>query len=142
MRLSYPSVWETLIALFFYWLEGLKGSVTVRYRVDGAPLTGKITGVFIAGYNLTIYCRRKVFVFHYSNWWVYRRKIVHYQVYSVITPDAPEELRKACEIRMSIPARFHWRVGNHVQQKAAVNAYLDILIESLEPQYRDVVTTT
>ncbi len=54
-----------------------------------------------------------------------------YRVFSVVSDDAPEPLKKACELDIDIPALLPPSVDDHGHRQAAVNAYLDILIERL-----------
>lgn len=62
-----------------------------------------------------------------------------YRVFSVVSQDAPDSLKKACELDIDIPALLPHAVSDHGHRQAAVNAYLDILIERLGQEvFREV----
>lgn len=123
-----------LCGYVFESVEKLKGPSTFKELSYAPCLAAKMTATSIGGYDLSVYCR----VRHYAR--VYQRQlaptkhIILYQVYSVASADAPKSLREACETTIVIPAWMHWCVNNDVQEALAVRAYLDILIDRLEPK--------
>lgn len=97
-------------------------------------LASKVTATSIGGYELSVYCRTRHYARLYSCPLVPTQHIVLHQVYSVVSADAPESLRKACEATITVPAWMHWCVNNDTQEALAVRSYLDILIDRLEPK--------
>lgn len=123
-----------LCGLFFLGIEKLKGTSVVREIIHPACLTGKMIATSLGGYELTVYCRVRHYQRNYMRWFVPTRHHILYQVYSVASNDAPESLKKACEANMTIPSSLHWCVNDAVQEAVAVDAYLDMLIDRLEPR--------
>lgn len=125
-------------AVFLLW-ERLKGTKTVREVKHPDNALGHLTGYSVAGYSLDVYCQRKHYRRSYDKWFVPNQDHMAYRVFSVVSQDAPDSLKKACELDIDIPALLPHAVSDHGHRQAAVNAYLDILIERLGQEvFREV----
>jgi hypothetical protein len=85
----------------------------------------------VRGYEIAIYCHRKTYRIHYKHWYIPDRSIFTYNVFSVVSNDAPLALRKACELDVELPAMVAISSFNHEIRQAQVLAYLDLLDQRL-----------
>jgi hypothetical protein len=119
-----------LSGILLLW-ESLKGTKTVREVKHPSNTLGQLVGYSVAGYKLEIYCQRKHYRRSYDKWFIPNKDHMAYRVFSVVSQDAPDSLKKACELDIDIPALLPLAIDDHGHRQAAVNAYLDILIARL-----------
>lgn len=117
-------------AFLLFW-ESLKGKKTVREIKHPKNALGHLVGYSVAGYTLEIYCQRKHYRRSYDKWFIPNKDHMAYRVFSVVSADAPDSLKKACELDVDIPALLPPAIDDHAHRQAVVNAYLDLLIERL-----------
>lgn len=125
------SVFKWFLTQMFLWLERFKG---YRRVVDVTPAVidpFTMTSREIGGYQITLYCHKRVYRQEYARWFIPGRDHASYQVSATVSQDAPARLKKACELEVSFPAFFSDLVEDRVQKKIAINAYLDLLNERL-----------
>lgn len=121
-----------LLSAFFLYLERLKGRKTVyEVRLPKNAL-GHLTGFAVYGYEVSIYCQKKQYKRSYENRFIPDKYMSVYHVFSVVSNDAPERLREACELEADIPCQLSSFVDDEGQKQAAVLAYLDLLAHKLE----------
>lgn len=124
------SVQNCLDTLFLFF-KGLKGRSSVREEYRPPDLVAFLTGYSVSGYEIRLYCQKKYYIREYWNWWIPNVRFCTYRVFSAVTNDAPELLRMACEYDVELPPQVPRFLSLNMQRKAAVQAYLDILIERM-----------
>jgi hypothetical protein len=118
---------KTLFGVVLLLFERLRGSKTVSEIKRPDNSLGSLKGFAVRGYELAIYCQRKEYHVKYDRWYIPDRIEVTYNVFSVVSNDAPKALRKACELDVDLPALVHnWNFDNEIR-RAQVHAYLDLL---------------
>lgn len=118
---------KTILGIALFLFERWRGPKTVYERRQPNNQLGCLKGFAVRGYEIIIYCQRKQYVVEYERWYVPNRVTTTYQVFSVVTNDAPKALRKACELDVDLPALVHnWNFDNEIR-RAQVLAYLDLL---------------
>jgi hypothetical protein len=107
--------------------EYLRGTNTVTEIKRPENALGDLRGFTVRGFEIAIYCHRREYHVRYSRWYVPNRTLYSYNVFSVVGHDAPEPLRKACELDVDIPSLVHrWNFDSMIRIRQ-VNAYLDLL---------------
>lgn len=124
---------NSLLSAFIILVEQLKGNKVFQEIKHPRNCLGQLAGYSIAGYRIEIFCQRKHYRRVYEAWFIPNTNHIAYRVFSVVTADAPERLKEACKLDIDIPALLPEIVGDHMLRQAAVDAYLDILIEKLGP---------
>lgn len=121
------SAMRFLVGVVLLLFERLRGSKTVYESKRPDNSMGSLKGFTVRGYEVAIYCQRKEYHVKYDRWYIPNRVRVTYNVFSVVTNDAPKALRKACELDVDLPALIHnWNFDNEIR-RAQVLAYLDLL---------------
>lgn len=88
-------------------------------------------GYSVSGFTIEIFCQRKRYRRYYDNWFVPNNDHIAYRVFSVVSSDAPDILKQACELDLDIPALLPSFVPDEGQREEVVKAYLDLLIQRL-----------
>lgn len=118
---------QLLVGVVLLLFERWRGPKTVYEIKRPDNSLGCLKGFTVRGYELAIYCQRKEYHVKYDRWYIPNRVRVTYNVFSVVTNDAPVALRKACELDVDLPALIHnWHFDNEVR-RSQVHAYLDLL---------------
>ncbi len=120
-------------------VENLKGTKTVTEIRSPKNALGNLTGYAIAGYQINIYCQRKHYRRSYDKWFIPDQHHITYRVFSVVTNDAPDGLKMACELDVDLPSMLPEYVNDEQQRSAVVQAYLDILVSRLGPQQQSKI---
>lgn len=124
------AVQNVLDALFLLF-KGLKGKSSVREEYRPPDLMAFLTGYSISGYEVRLYCQKKYYIREYWRWFVPNEHFATYRVFSAVTNDAPTSLKHACEFEVELPPMAPSFLSLNLQRKAAVQAYLDIVIERM-----------
>jgi hypothetical protein len=111
--------------------EELKGTKVVKEIIPRDMLQGHLTGYAVAGYEIRLYCQKKTYRREYHWWCIPNREYATYRVFSIVSPDAPTALRKACELEIDLPQMIPSLVSQSYQKQVAIQAYLDILMERI-----------
>lgn len=118
---------KSLLGVVLFLFERIRGPKTVHEVKRPGNEMGSLKGFAVRGYEIAIYCHRKEYHVIYQRWWIPNRLKVTYNVFSVVSNDAPKALRKACELDVDLPALVHnWNFDNEIR-RAQVLAYLDLL---------------
>lgn len=119
--------WKCLAAIALLLWERVRGPKTVSLITTLDNQSGQLRGITVRGYEITIFCHRKEYYVAYDRWCVPNRTLVSYQVFSVVSSDAPQALHKACELDVDFPTLAHpWNFNSELR-KQHVQAYLDLL---------------
>lgn len=121
-------LWRMLTACWII-LERLKGARRFTHINSRFDYLGKLTAFSVLGYELSVYCKRRVYRRSYETWWSWKSHSVVFEVYSIATNDAPPNLIKACLENRTFPKLLPWFVYDDLQARAAVDAYLEQLTE-------------
>lgn len=122
---------KRLLSGIFLYFEKLKGKKTVyEIRLPKNAL-GHLTGLNVSGYEVRIYCQKKQYKRSYDNRFIPDKYMTVYNVFSVVSSDAPEKLRDACELEADIPCQLSSFIDDDGQKDAAIQAYLDLLAHRL-----------
>lgn len=114
--------------------EQTKGASTVYELFAPARLTAKLVATSLMGYELSVFCRKKHYTRIYERFFVPAGHHVIYQITATASNDAPQALKDACELELSISSSTHWTVDEDFQERLAVQAYLDLVIAHLQRQ--------
>lgn len=115
-----------------HWKEQLQGPKRLLDITPHNTFPFTLTGLAMDGYQIEIRCAKRIYREDYPRIKFVGQKRVMYDVSACVTQDAPERLRRACELRVSFPAFFGHFVSEERQQKLAIDIYLDRLRECLE----------
>jgi hypothetical protein len=121
-----------MLSVVFLFLEKLKGKKTLHEVKLPKNALGHLVGFAVSGYEVRIYCQKKQYKRKYDNWFVRDKSMVVYRVFSVVTNDAPDRLKEACELDVDIPCQLSPFVDDEGQKDAAILAYLDLLASRLD----------
>lgn len=122
---------KSVLGVVLFLFERARGPKTVTELKRAGNEMGSLKGFAIRGYEIAIYCQRKEYHIRYDRWWIPDRVEVTYNVFSVVSSEAPKALRQACERDVDLPALIHnWNFDNEIR-RAQVNAYLDLLEKRL-----------
>lgn len=121
------SMIRILVAVVLLVWKRIRGPSTVHEMKHTQQHLGSLTGVSIRGYEVAIYCQRKEYHVVYEKWYIPNNIRRAYNVFSVVSNDAPKALRKACELDVDLPELSHrWNFETEIR-RAQVHAYLDML---------------
>lgn len=121
--------------LMVLWWEQWKGSKTIE-EIMGTIAPETLTAESVLGYQLQICCRQRHYRRVYQHWFIPNQDFAVFEVYAITSQVAPEALRRACERSYFFPALRPRGVFPHVQEQAAIAAYLDLLIQRLQLEQR------
>lgn len=122
----------------FLFVEKLKGSKSVKDVSVPSPedFSATLVGYSVSGWEIRIHCVRKQYQKQYSRWFVPTSSIDLYHVYSVVGSGAPASLREACSLEITIPPPHPDFLSDAYQKDAAIEWYLDLLIQRMRPEDR------
>ena len=122
----------------FLFVEKLKGNKSVKdvSTIDTEDLAATLVGYSVSGYEIRIYCHRMRYRKQYSRWFVPASNIDLYNVYCIVSNDAPASLKEACALQITIPSPHPDFLSDAYQKEAAIEWYLDLLIERMRPEDR------
>ncbi len=113
------------VILFLY--ERFRGPRTFRELKHASDALGYLKGHTVKGYQLTIFCQRRRYHTKFDKWYIPDQIETVYRVFSVVTADAPDALKKACELDVNLPELIsNWNFDNEIR-RSQVLAYLDLL---------------
>ena len=113
------------IALFIF--SRVRGTKTVSEHKGFNNQLGFLKAFVVCGYEVTIHCHRKKYCIKYDRWFIPNRTVMTYNVFSMVSREAPQALRKACELDIDLPELIHrWNFDSETR-KEQVNEYLDLL---------------
>lgn len=128
-----------LLSKYFLYLENrFKGTRTLRTatKPHDMDLLGTLIGYSVTGYEIKIFCNKIRYHQKYSRWYVPSTNIDLYRVYSTTSQDAPDSLKKACSLEITIPPPRDTFFSDEFQKDAAIEWYLDLLTERMSPEDR------
>lgn len=126
------SLLKRLATRVFLWFEHAKGNR--RFHQEIVIQTNKrntLRVIHHSGYDITIYCQRMQYETVYSLWKWPKKKHLAYQLFSTTTHDAPELIRRACDLAVTLPALGPSYVEDEVQKLYAIDAYVDLITDKL-----------
>jgi hypothetical protein len=126
--------WQVVISLVLLAFERIRGPRWVTEIQEPDQALGCLKGFTVNGYEIAIYCHRKSYRVRYKHWYIPDRRMFTYNVFSVVSNDAPATLRKACELDVELPALVSVRSFSSEIRQAQVMAYLDLLDQRLSSQ--------
>ncbi|MNU19635.1 hypothetical protein D3C71_78670 [compost metagenome] len=125
-------IWfQKCIDTLFLLSREMKGRSSVREEYRPPELMAFLTGYSISGFAVSLYCQKKYYVREYWRWWVPNYRFSTFYVFATATNDAPESLRMACDFEVELPPQAPWFLSTNLQRKAAIRAYLDLVIERM-----------
>ncbi|MDR3392286.1 MAG: hypothetical protein P4L77_11190 [Sulfuriferula sp.] len=120
---------------FLFVERRLKGNKSVKNisLPEDQDFVGVLTGYSVTGYEIKIYCSKVRYRKKYSRWYVPPSNIDLYHVYSTVSADAPDSLKAACALEITIPPPHPDFLNFEFQKDAAIEWYLDLLIQRMSP---------
>jgi hypothetical protein len=125
------SAWGFFVSVVLLLFERVRGPRYINEIKQPDQALGCLKGFSVRGYEIAIYCHRKSYRVHYKHWYVPDRSFFTYNVFSVISNDAPIALRKACELDVELPALIPRNNFDEEIRRRQVLAYLDLLEQRL-----------
>jgi hypothetical protein len=122
---------SNLRAVLMMLLEYFKGPRTVTETKSAENALGSLQGYSVRGYKITIFCQRKEYLVQYHKRFIPNTRRTTYRVFSAVTNDAPEALKKACELDVDLPNFISAGNFDNEIRRAVVHAYLDLLDKQL-----------
>ena len=121
---------------FLFVEKRLKGNKIFRdvSNPEDKDLVGTLTGYSVTGYQIRIYCSRQRLQKVHARWYIPTTNIDLYHVYSVVSQDAPQSLKDACALEVRIPSPVPEFLSTEFQKDAAIECYLDLLIQRMKPE--------
>lgn len=116
-------------------LKGNKSFVEITVPED-RDLVGWLEGYSVTGYQIKIFCSKVRYRKQYTRWYVPTSNIDLYHVYSVVSHDAPPALKAACALEITIPPPHPEFFNTEYQKDAAIEWYLDLLIQRMPVEDR------
>lgn len=104
----------------------LKKLSTVQHPSDGYRV------VFSDGSIIAIFCSEIIYLVSYAAWWARSHRLYIYTVYSTCTSDTPPDLKARFSKEFSITNVLSYFSTQAARKKAAIDAYVDILIEEAQ----------
>ena len=116
----------------FLWVEHCRGSKKFQQEiVIQTNRRNTLRVIHHSGYDITIYCQRVQYQTSYSLW-PWKKTHLAYQLFSTTTSDAPELIRRACDLSVTLPALCPSYVEDEVQKLYAIDAYVDLITDKLK----------
>lgn len=119
------------ISLVLRWLERAKGQRTVTAQHLNQPHTECYVAQISDASTITLFCREVRYRIEYTAWWAWGRNVSVYQVYCTTSASATEQVRHHFGKELKIGELLHQHSFAVDQKKAAINAYLDLLLTGL-----------
>jgi hypothetical protein len=122
---------KTQIGLIFEQLNKLKGSRRLRIlnidsnENDAYHLHTDNGGV------ISIYCTETVYEIVFDNWWVSNKKHYSYRVYAICDDKIPTAFAKRLSTGLHIGRMLHKSIQPSLQKKAAIHAFMSMLVHDL-----------
>lgn len=113
-------------------IEMIRGPRSLREITEPRTQLESLVGYSIEGYVTTIHCQERKYLCHYHRWPWFNKVVSTYFVFSTVTGSAPGSLVDACSMERSFPALLFSGSSNIRQKEAAIEAYIDLLIENLK----------
>ena len=124
-------IFKRAFNILILFVESLNGK-RIIIEIDHPENTiGYLSIHTISGHAVDIHCHRKHYKRVYINWFVPNKNYIAYIVFSKIESGAPDYLNKICEFELVIPALLPSSVNDYTQRRAAICAYLDMIMKKL-----------
>lgn len=130
---GYP---RRLLGSLFLLIERIKGEKEFIEIKSPHQALGFLVGRNVMGYAISIYCQKIKYRNTYKSRLVPDHHYKLYRVFSTVTSQAPEELIKACELDIPIPALLPFFFTDAEQRDAAIDAYVAMLIQEVQNNRR------
>jgi hypothetical protein len=127
---------KSLLGSLFLFLERIKGTKTVLEIKNPKNALGHLAAYHVSGFEINIYCQLKHYHRAYDRWYAPNTDIWAYHIFSVVSKDAPESIRQACELDIDLPSQFPSFVDVEHQKDEAIRAYLDLLISRFGDEFQ------
>ena len=114
-------------------LEASKGKRTLKKLTTYQHPNDGYRIVFSDGSIIAIFCTEIIYLVTYAAWWARSQRLYIYSVYSTCTADTPPYLKARFSKEFSITNVLHYFSTQAARKKAAIDAYVDILIEEAQP---------
>lgn len=127
---------KSLLGSLFLLLERIKGTKTVLEIKSPQNALGHLAAYDVSGFEINIYCQLKHYHRAYDKWYAPNKSIWVYHIFSVVSNDAPDVIRQACELDIDLPSQFPAFVDKEYQKDEAIRAYLDLLISRFGDEFQ------
>ena len=135
-RLFDPACFMSHFRLFAHWLgvvfEKFRGQRQLSEITSHRRQIESLMAHSVDGYATTIHCQERRYICSYQNWWIPNRVVRSYYVFATVQGTAPKPLVEACAMDRSFPPLLHSWMPPASQKEAAIEAYIDLLVERLE----------
>ena len=126
------SLKEILVQLFASTIESLKGPKILFELPSKKNEIESLMGYSINGYTIKIHCLEKKYICRYRNWYISDKIKTVYHVYTTVSEDAPDILKKYCSVDRHFPRLLGYWMPSATQKEAAIEAYLDLIINDFK----------
>jgi hypothetical protein len=123
-----------ILSRCFLVVEKLKGSKSItQHPLLTRPDVDSLTGFSIHGFEIQIFCDDICYEKQYTKW-LFGRRYKLFRLYSHVSARAPEALKRACVLEITIPPPYPSFVLDDYQKEAAIEWYLDLLIRCIQEE--------
>lgn len=127
------SVLQRVVTQGFLLYQRLKGTRRITQAVViQTDRANTLRVIHRSGYDITIYCQRMEFLQEFSRWLLPSKKYETYQLFSTTTNDAPELIRQACRLEVTLPRLMPFFIDEEMQKRSAIDAYVDLITDKLK----------
>lgn len=95
----------------------------------------------IEGFTTTIHCQERQYLCRFERWYVRDHVVCSYFVFATIQGVASPRHIEACSMERSFPKLLHPWIPSASQKEAAIEAYLDLLLDRLQRGQETFVNT-
>lgn len=117
-------------------IEILKGVATVREVERSGEEVCSITGSTISGFDLTFRCDKKTYYRTSEGFLKTQTEHCTYFVTCEVDENAPDDLKEACLSMEAFPPLLPSSLSDYCQGEAAINAYLDLILQRFPTHHR------
>jgi len=121
-------------------LEDFKGTKVVRYNCTYKTEDSNYRIVTNNDFEVVIYCAENVYTCEYSNPLFRPKELSVYHIYSVCSEHTPIFLKVKLTNELKIPSLTSFGTSREYKKKAAIQAYVDLVIHELH-KYNATIKT-
>jgi hypothetical protein len=115
--------------LFASALELIKGPSNLSEIVSTKSEIESLMGHSVHDYTVNIHCHEKRYLCRYRRWYVPNQEKTVYHVYTVVSENTPRRLKELCAKERHFPKLLGVWMPSASQKEAAIEAYLDLILD-------------
>jgi len=129
---SQESLFNIFIQLFASIIEHIRGPSKLSEIAQKRNEIECLMVYSIQGYTVNIHCQEKQYLQRYKYFFVRDKIKTIYHVFTEVSDNAPDNLKRFCSEDKHFPKLLSFMMPSASQKEAAVNAYLDLIIQKFK----------